>query len=414
MKIGASISGGAHAVLIGLAIFSGEIFASDVTRPINIAEVELMSGPEFEAAQSTSPEFNADQPASLRSPETSEEIADVKLAETDAAPSTLHAPEAPDAPQQGEAVQPLEEPADVAIAEIGAQPAAPLAPEGDILIAAVEPTPDLAPVTETPIAASPAPSSRPRAPDIDTSSPVEAPEPVVTAVAAPTAAPATVEEPEVSPPEPEPEPQVAQAPAVSAPTTLSGPQVDTSAPEPEPEPEDPPAEEEVATLNDPDIPVPKVAPPPPRKPTNIAEAKRAERLARQAQEQAETGATQSAAAPTSTGTSQTVGRVSFRDREALRVGIRGQFNPPQGLRNADQLAVTIRVELSQDGKIVGRPEVRRPSGRLDAQHNALMRAGVRALQKSAAKGVFARLPKDKYARWRRIDVTFTPKEIRFL
>ena len=64
--------------------------------------------------------------------------------------------------------------------------------------------------------------------------------------------------------------------------------------------------------------------------------------------------------------------------------------------------------------VTGKPEVRRPTGRLDGQHSALMRAGMRALGKSAASGVFARLPKDKYARWRLIDVTFTPKELRIL
>ena len=106
--------------------------------------------------------------------------------------------------------------------------------------------------------------------------------------------------------------------------------------------------------------------------------------------------------------------MSFRDREALRVGIKSYFSPPQGLQNADNLAVTIRVELSEAGKIVGKPQVRRPKGRLDAQHNALMRAGMRALVKSAARGVFAKLPKDKYARWRLVDVTFTPKELRIL
>jgi hypothetical protein len=76
--------------------------------------------------------------------------------------------------------------------------------------------------------------------------------------------------------------------------------------------------------------------------------------------------------------------------------------------------VTIRVQLSEAGKIVGKPEVRRPKGRLNAQQNALKSAGMRALVKSAARGVFSKLPKDKYARWRLIDVTFTPKEIRFL
>lgn len=412
MKAGAGISGTAHVALIAFAILGGDLFAREDPTPLNFAEVEMMSGAEFEAAQSSSPEFNADLPSAPKLLEAAEDVADVKQAELNT-PSTLDAPDAPDAPETGEAVQPLEEPpTQIEIADVGDQPAAPLAPDGDIIIAANETSPDIAPIADTPLVSSPAPSSRPRAPEIDTSSPESEPEPEVAEVAPPEPAPAP--EAEVTPPKPEPEPEVAEAPSVTTPDTPTSPQIDTSSPAPEPEPVEPPAEEVVVAEEEPDTPAPKVAPPPPRKPTNVAAAKRAERLAREAAKKPETGATKTAEAPKSTGTSQTVGKVSFRDREALRVGIKGYFSPPQGLRNADQLAVTIRVQLSEAGQIVGRPEVRRPTGRLDAQHNVLMRAGVRALRRSAQGGVFAKLPKDKYARWRLIDVTFTPKELRIL
>lgn len=412
MKAGAGISGTAHVALIAIAIFGGELFAREDAIPLRFAEVELMSGAEFEAAQSSSPEFNADLPSSPQLLEAAEDVADVKQSELNT-PSTLDAPDSPDAPETGEAVQPLEEPpAQVEIADVGNQPAAPLAPDGDIIIASNETSPDIAPIADTPLTSSPAPSSRPRAPEVDTSAPESEPEPEVVDVAPPEPAPAP--EAEVTPPKPEPEQVVAAAPAVTTPKTPTSPQIDTSSPEPEPEPVEPPAEEEVVTDNVPEVPAPKVTPPPPRKPSNVAEAKKAERLAREAAKKPESGATKTAEAPRSTGTSKTAGKVSFRDREALRVGIKSYFSPPQGLRNADDLAVTIRVELSEAGKIIGKPVVRRPSGRLDAQHNALMRAGTRALVKSAASGVFARLPKDKFASWRLIDVTFTPKELRIL
>lgn len=412
MKAGAGISGTAHAALIAFAIFGGELFAREDPTPLRFAEVELMSGAEFEAAQSSSPEFNADLPSAPQLLESAEDVADVKQAELDT-PSTLDAPDAPDAPETGEAVQPLEEPpTQVEIADVGNQPAAPLAPEGDIIISSNETSPDIAPIADTPLSSSPAPASRPQAPEVDTSAPEPEPEPEVVEVAPPEPAPAP--EAEVSPPKPEPERVAAAAPAVTTPETPTSPQIDTSSPEPQPEPVEPPAEEEVVTENDPEVPAPKVAPPPPRKPSNVAEAKKAERLAREAAKKPESGAKQTAEAPKSTGTSKTVGKVSFRDREALRVGIKSYFSPPQGLRNADNLAVTIRVELNEAGKIVGKPVVRRPTGRLDPQQSALMRAGMRALGKSAARGVFARLPKDKFARWRLIDVTFTPKELRIL
>lgn len=412
MKAGAGISGTAHVALIAIAIFGGELFAREDPTPLKFAEVELMSGAEFEAAQSSSPEFNADLPSAPQMLEAAEDVADVKQAELDT-PSTLDAPDAPDAPETGEAVQPLEEPpTQVEIADVGSQPAAPLAPDSDIIIASNETSPDIAPIADTPLTSSPAPSTRPRAPEVDTSAPESEPEPEVVEVAAPEPAPAP--EAEISPPKPEPEQVIAAAPTVTTPKTPTSPQIDTSSPEPELEPEEPPGEEQVVAESDPEVPGPKVAPPPPRKPSNVAAAKKAERLAREAVKKPESGATKTAETPKSTGTSKTVGKVSFRDREALRVGIKSYFNPPQGLRNADNLSVTIRVELNEAGKIVGKPVVRRPTGRLDAQLTALMRAGMRALGKSALRGVFSKLPKDKFARWRLIDVTFTPKELRIL
>ena len=145
----------------------------------------------------------------------------------------------------------------------------------------------------------------------------------------------------------------------------------------------------------------------------MAEAAEARRKERERQRPAETGATQQAESNTSSGTTRTAGKLSFRDKESLRVGIRGFFNPPRGLQNEDQIAVKVRIELSQDGRITAGPTRRAPS-RPDAAHRAVEMAGIRALKKAEAAGVFRRLPKDKYARWRVIDVTFTPREIVFL
>ena len=78
MKTGASISGGAHVVLIGLAIFAGDWFAGSEAQPIPIAEVELMTGAEFEAAQSVAPVFDPDLPSAPQAPEPAETRADVR------------------------------------------------------------------------------------------------------------------------------------------------------------------------------------------------------------------------------------------------------------------------------------------------------------------------------------------------
>ncbi|MEL7465110.1 MAG: hypothetical protein AAFN79_13650 [Pseudomonadota bacterium] len=385
MKTGAGISGGAHVALIGLAIFAGDLFGADpVALPAPIAEVTLMTGTEFEAATSAAPEFNADLPPAPEAPNAGEERADIQVAEADAAPVTQEAPDDPDLPVQGEDVTPPEDqPVTANIAEVGDQPAAPLAPEDDIIVAQTEETDVIAPVAETPILQAPAPSPAAASPSIDTSSPEPPPQEV----------------------EPEPEPEVAETPPE---------------PEPQPEPEvaeEPqPEEQEVVKLNDPSIPAPTLAPPPPTRPRELAEAAEAKRLARERATPApeDQGATQQAETSQGGGTTQTVGRLSFRDRDSLRVGIKGFFNPPRGLQNEGQLAVKIQIQLSQDGRITGGPRRVAPSGALSRELRALETAGVRALKKSEAAGVFRKLPSDKYAQWRVINVTFTPREIQFL
>lgn len=382
MKAGAGISGGAHVALIGLMVFGGDLFsAPPAALPVPIAEVTLMTGTEFEAATSAAPTFNADLPPAPEAPEPGEERADIEIAETDAAPVTQSAPDNPDLPVQGEDVVPLQEPTATAnIAEVGDQPAAPLAPEDDIIVAATEDTDIIAPVAETPIAQAPAPSPSAAAPAIDTSSP------------------------EPPPTEVEPEPEVAEAPPEPV-----------EQPEPEPVQEPEPAEEqEVVKLNDPSIPAPTLAPPPPTRPRVLAEAAEATRLARQKAQAEEQGARQQAETASGGGTTQTVGRLSFRDRDSLRVGIKGFFSPPRGLANEDTLVVKIQIGVSRDGKITSGPRRVAPTGGISRELRALETAGVRALKKSEAAGVFRKLPKDKYAQWRVINVTFTPREIRFL
>lgn len=413
MKIGASISGGAHVVLIGLAIFAGELFTDGQANPVPIAEVELMTGAEFEAAQSVAPNFDPDLPSAPKAPEPRETRADVQVADENAAPERANIAEEPDAPRQGDDVAPLERAPtpDVAVAEIGEQPSAPPAPEGDLLITA-PPTADGSARVAT-VASIPTPAPRPVRPSIDTSAPDSTPtpppppDPDIAPVPEPTEAPEIVERVEPpKPPEPAPAPEIARvepAPEIT-PDPVEAPE-DKPEPTPEPEPE-------ITKLNDPDETAPSLAPAPPRKPKDVADAKKAQRLAQEA-EAAKTGATEQADASQGGGTSRTVGDISFRDKDALRLGIKGNFNPPQGAANATQLAVVVRIRLGIDGKIIGKPEVRSPRSPNGAE-KALARAGILALLKSNAKGVFKRLPKDKHEKWRLIDVTFTPKEIQFL
>lgn len=398
MRTGATISGGAHIALILVAILAGEFSSRSEAMPAAIAEVTLMTGAEFQAATSAAPDFDPNLPPAPAAPQPGEERADVKVADTDAAPSTAADPSNPDAPVQGELVTaPQQEVITAHVAEVGEQLAAPAAPESADVVAIAQPQEENAPIAETPRLQAPPPAPRPNAPNVDTSSP---------APPAPTPEPAPEPEARVEPapveePKPQPEPT---------------PQPEAAAPEPQPEPTPPEPEVEEAVrekLNDPEIPAPVLSPPPPTKPRDVAEAAEAKRLAREKAQPEETGATQQAEAPSGGGTTRTVGQVSFRDRESLRVGIRSYFSPPVGLQNERELSVKLQIELSQDGRITGGPKNIGGTGP-SAGQRALEGAGVRALKRAEAAGVFRKLPSDKYAAWRLINVTFTPTELRIL
>lgn len=402
MRVGASVSGGAHVALLGAVAIFGQ-YAAEHAPPVPFAEVQLMSGTEFDAAFSAAPEFNAETPASLAAPTEAETRGDVLLAETDAAMVAPDIPVAPAAPDRSATPEAPEiAPPTAHIAEIGDQLAAPLAPDADQLIFAAEAPTEIAPAAETMIA----PAPQPRAPQVDTSTPESEPEPLVADT--PPERPAPPEEtvvamasPEAPAPAPAREPEAARAEAPKVET-------DSPAPPPKPEPAAEGAETEAVDA------APKVAPPPPTRPKDVKVAEQATRPARTGAEAEEQGATRKAEQAEGAGTTRTVGRLSFRDQDNLRVGIKSYFNPPQGVADADNLAVVFLIELNDKGEIVGKPKLDAPKPPFDRRIDALARAGARALIRSAAAGVFAKLPKDKYARWRLIEVTFTPREIRFL
>jgi hypothetical protein len=98
----------------------------------------------------------------------------------------------------------------------------------------------------------------------------------------------------------------------------------------------------------------------------------------------------------------------------VRDGIRRNFSPIEGALDAASLMVRFELSMSEDGRVVGTPRLIAPEGQLDARHNALRVRGLLALRKADEQGVFARLPRDSYDRWKTIVVTFTPEEILIL
>lgn len=95
------------------------------------------------------------------------------------------------------------------------------------------------------------------------------------------------------------------------------------------------------------------------------------------------------------------------EREGLVLAVQQCWNVPIGLQNADDLAVVIAIELTQDGKLKGNPELIEPAGTPTGNIRQAFEAGRRALIRCAPYD----LPAEKYEQWRQIEVVFNPKEM---
>ena len=220
------------------------------------------------------------------------------------------------------------------------------------------------------------------------------PEPLV--AAAPTA-----------PPEAAPEPQSA---AGGRPRPRPG-RVQTSAP-PRPRPVTPPAPQQVAAAPAPD---------PARAggPARAASAARAgSPTARPAEPTAGASASpqrlrqQQAAAQgegTAEATSLPLGDpITGAERDGLKLAVQRCWNVPAGLRDAQELKVTLAAELTAQGEVIStaRSGWSTPRSAPDGRFQQAFDAGRRALIRCSP---YTDLPRDKYARWRNIEVVFNPE-----
>jgi outer membrane biosynthesis protein TonB len=247
--------------------------------------------------------------------------------------------------------------------------------------------PDEAPVAALPRPRSPSVPQPPnRMAAVDTTTPAPpppAPEPSPEPAPEEETAPETPPEPETpdtaaEPPQPDPAPEVPAEPLATAPRAVvpvARPR-EVARPQPEPEapqPEAPETAEAAPTLDD---------------------------LVAQAQQQA--------TAPEATGAGSP--DLTREQRGLLIRGIRQHFVPPEGIANAQSLAVTFLIEVGRNSRITS-SELVSPSGTLDAAHNALRLRAVQALIRANDDGLFGQLPQDRYDTWRRMRITFTPEDL---
>jgi len=95
------------------------------------------------------------------------------------------------------------------------------------------------------------------------------------------------------------------------------------------------------------------------------------------------------------------------EREGLVLAVQKCWNVPIGLQNADNLAVVISIELSQDGKLIKSPKLIDPAGTPTGTLKQAFEAGRRALIRCAPYD----LPREKYEQWREIEVVFNPENM---
>jgi hypothetical protein len=381
VRIGYYISGAGHIGLI-LWMFLGEMFNTP-PRSFEVTEVSVISGAEFDALMAgvQTPDVITD--VAMPAPELPAETAPPPESQPDPTPPTPPEPQVTEAPQADPVPQQPEPLPQQAEAEVSDQaPVIAPPPQEEVVLAPI--------VSDRPV---PRPAER-VAPE-----PVAAPEPdtqvsdaVTEEVVPDEAAEVVREETEGGAPQEATTRIVTEAMEVpsAAPTTSIRPRTRPTRPEPAPVAETPrqPAPQQQAQQ--------QPAPQPDRTADAVADALR----------QALEGGASSPAAGGQSGPPMTSG-----ERDALRVAVQQCWNVGSLSSEALRTTVVVAVSMSEDGRPIGETlrMLRYDGGSAEAARQAFESAR-RAIIRCGANGF--NLPRDKYAQWRDIEMTFNPENMR--
>ena len=243
----------------------------------------------------------------------------------------------------------------------------------------------------------------------------------ITRAPEPEAEPAPPEpEPEPEPqeaPELEPEPQPVAEPTPPAPTPPPAePAPPPPAPEPEPapvpEPEPEPEPQEKVNVAPPQPPAPRLRPTPPQRPVQQEPSFDAGRIAALLDKLPE----ERQPAPAQPAPTQTVPQQSrigaqtsltISELDFMRQQISACWSPPVGATNAADLRVTMMIWLNQDGSLSRAPQIKGGNFVVSSFQQAAQEAALRAVRRCAPY----RLPVEKYASWREIELNFDPSQM---
>lgn len=90
----------------------------------------------------------------------------------------------------------------------------------------------------------------------------------------------------------------------------------------------------------------------------------------------------------------------------LRKKIEECWNPPMGVQEAQNLIIKLKIELDQNGNVIGEPEVQNSS--MDPLFGVASASAVRAVLRCQP---YDRLPPDQYENWRSIILNFDPSQM---
>ena len=429
MKGGIFISGLAHTALILLAIW-GLPRTEQEDEVVEFSQVEIISVAAFDAIRSAAPAFEEIVVDDIAQPEIAFNPAAAPAEEalpTDATQDLVEAPS-----EQDEAADLSDIATRVVEPDVAVDVEAPVAQE-DTETAFLQP--EASPQVETPrtgavnISRPPAPRQPPQ---IDTSEAPLPPEEVEPEEVPEEVAPEEVSEPvEETPVEPE-EPEVVEEPAepvlrpqrrpdniadlVTAANEAATAEAEAEAQaearrivEEEEERLRKQREEEQARLASQQVETPEPEPEP--QPDTSQEDAEAERIAAALNDALNSDEpvsnTPSEAETTTVPQNLPVGaQLSLSEREGLRLAVEGCWSPPSGVQGAENLQVTVAIELGQDGKIVRAPERISPTNSSAPGVDQAFEAAVRALIMCGKRGFS--LPADKFAQWQYMEITFDP------
>lgn len=106
-------------------------------------------------------------------------------------------------------------------------------------------------------------------------------------------------------------------------------------------------------------------------------------------------------------TNSTAAKLSQSEMDALRGMIEKNWSIMPGQVSSNDIVITVKFQLDQDGNLVGEPEVTGKGGD-GSPLSALEGGAVRAVKKSAP---FDQLPRDKYDTWKVVTVNFNPSDM---